>query len=63
MSLSKFGVFYVEHCVELKYLLNCMPVIILTLGSENCFQILIMKSFLQIFFKFFTAAVSYTELL
>lgn len=33
MSLSKFGIFYMERCVELKYLLECMPVIILTFKS------------------------------
>lgn len=61
--LSKFGIFYMEHHVELKYLLKCIPVIVLTLRNENYFQILIMKSSLQIvFFSFCRAAVSYAEL-
>lgn len=63
MFLSKFGIFYMKHYVELKYLLKCMPVIVLTLRNENCFQILIIKSSLQIvFFSFFHAAVLYTKL-
>lgn len=64
MFLSKFGIFYMKHYVELKYLLKCMPVIVLTLRNENCFQILIIKSSLPIvfFFSFFHAAVLYTEL-
>ena len=62
LFLNKVGLLYLEYYVELKYLLKCMLCTVLTLINENYFQILIVKSFLQIVFHFFNAAVSHTEL-
>ena len=62
LFLNKVGLLYLEYYVELKYLLKCMLCTVLTLINENYFQILIVKSFLQIVFHFFNAAVSNTEL-
>lgn len=60
LDFSTWGTMY----VEIKYLLKCMPLAILTLRSENNFQVLRIKSFLQIilFPPLFSTPVSHTEL-